>query len=249
MPLLLTDAGLWYLCIFGYALAVAIAVAKANKDINWFKGAALSILMSYGGGTMVPILLGIPGVLVQNEVAIPAALVAWTVASSSMFDSLARTAWKTSPMLWYASMAAMSIAYEVFRCQVMMGCAAMAVNTLKPPKSYPVATVGPLLCGMLGGIGGGFMPLSVGLEPITGGLNWRIRSAFFFSVWMRMLLDPTTSPYLVGVMPALANAAAGRAMGIAVMAAVPLVSMAMPSFQPLGKNPIVDMVAAKQKSD
>jgi len=113
--------------------------------------------MGYGGGTLCPILCGIPGVLVQNEVAVPMMVFAWSLSSLGAVEAFLLR----NPI----GLAILSTTFEVFRCQVMMGCAAMAVANLQPPKSYPVATVGPLICGMLGGIGGGFMPLSVGLEP------------------------------------------------------------------------------------
>jgi len=226
----LTDARLWYAFIFGYCLAVSLLVRKANKEkgINFYKGAALSCLMGYGGGTLCPILCGIPGVLVQNEVAVPMMVFAWSLSSLGAVEAFLLR----NPI----GLAILSTTFEVFRCQVMMGCAAMAVANLQPPKSYPVATVGPLICGMLGGIGGGFMPLSVGLEPLNNGPNWRISSAFCFSVWMRVLMDPNTQPYLVALEPGLADATAGRALGVAVVAMLPLLATIVPL--PLGMNPL-----------
>uniref|UniRef100_A0A7S2MZU3 Uncharacterized protein n=1 Tax=Haptolina brevifila TaxID=156173 RepID=A0A7S2MZU3_9EUKA len=246
-PFLLMDHHLWYLCIFGYCLSVCILARKANPGIDWYKGAVLTVLMGYGGGMTVPILLGIPGVLVQNEVAIPMMVFTWMLASSSIINSGMDALRTAAPALAFFGVVLLSIAFEIFRCQVMMGCAAMAIANLKPPASYPVATVGPLLCGLLGGTVGGFMPLSVGLEPLSKGLNWRVRSAFFFSIWMRLLLDPTTSPYLVDMMPGLADTAAGRAFGVAVVAALPLVDI-VSGRRLAGPNPLVDLANDQFKS-
>jgi uncharacterized membrane protein YeiH len=241
-PLLLADAPLWWGTLFGYALAVAIAVQKSGAAKNFYQGWVLTCLTGYGGGTLVPMLCGKPGVLIQNEAAVPMALIAWSLVSYvPQIKSMAAT---------LPGAVMLSLCFETFRCTVMMNCANMAVASLAAPKAYSVATIGPLICGMLGGVGGGFMPVSLGVSPLDNGLNWRMRSAFGFSIWMRALVDPTISPYITSVVPAFADHMLGRAFGIFVLIGFPLLSMLVPGFgNPLGANPIVNWYAgAKQKA-
>ena len=47
----------------------------------------------------------------------------------------------------------------------------MAARTLAPILGRP-PVISTLICGMLGGCGGGFMPLDKGLAPLANGLNW-----------------------------------------------------------------------------
>ena len=52
------------------------------------------------------------------------------------------------------------------RCHVIMGCAALAANTLPAFVSgaYSVPVTAPLVCGILGGCGGAFLPADKGLK-------------------------------------------------------------------------------------
>lgn len=73
-----------------------------------------------------------------------------------------------------------------------------ATQTIKN-FGYPVPFVAPLLCGVLGGCGGGFQPLNKGLDPLAGGLNWRVASAIVGSVVLQAgLRDPHTKDYISG---------------------------------------------------
>ena len=68
--------------------------------------------------------------------------------------------------------AASNSGFEVFRYHVLAICSDLASRTLPPVSTGPLAgtlscaLVGPLLCGMIGGCGGAFMPLSNGLKAL-----------------------------------------------------------------------------------
>merc|ERR1719453_97590 len=128
----------------------------------------------------------------------------------------------------------------------MMNTAGMAVGALGPN-----ATVGPLVCGLLGGVGGGFMALSVGVAPLDNGTNWRMCSAFVFTFWMRALADATVSPYFL---PIFGDEAAGKAFGVFLVVLMPLLSMVVPALSSiLGANPLAPKLSApaasKEKKD
>merc|ERR1712023_321032 len=92
----------------------------------------------------------------------------------------------------------LSVTYEVMRTHVMMNCAKMAVGALTPKVSaaYPVPFIGPFIAGLLGGCGGGFMPLDKGLSPVEKATNWRVQSAALGSLWLQLaMVDPYSVPY------------------------------------------------------
>ena len=70
-PLLLepqADTPFFWVALFGYCLAVALAVSANSNPKNFYQGWLLTCLTGYGGGTLVPMLCGKPGVLVGSAV-------------------------------------------------------------------------------------------------------------------------------------------------------------------------------------
>lgn len=218
----------WYCCLFVFCLSVALAVRKTNPK-NFWHGAVASVMAGYGGGTISAMLLGRPGVLVAFEGAVPTMLCAWTLSGLAVVQALESSK---------VAVAALSTCFEMLRAQVAMGAFNGAHAVLSIPRYYPVPTVGPIVAALIGGVGGGFLPASKGLTPLEGGLNWRLRSAFFFAVWLQLTVkDPYAAPYVSAV--GLGDGDAAKAAGVAVLAALPLVSLVFPGFQPLGVNPFV----------
>ena len=106
-----------------------------------------------------------------------------------------------------------SMGFEFIRCHVMILQWTAAASTLgggkMPGFSYPVAVVGPLVCGVLGACGGAFFPTDKGLAAVTGDLPWRVQSGIVGSIWLQLLLaDPNVKPLFAGT--ALADPALGQ---------------------------------------
>ena len=178
---------MYYLCLFGFCLANCRAILKAKPDTHFAHGLALSVLTSYGGSTLCAIMCGNPVVFVVNESLVTLVSIAWCVSHNSLTRKPVDALLSSTPGAYY-----LSVAYEVMRCHVLLGCSKMAATTLAAYRTpfYPVPVVGPLIGAMLGGCGGGFMPLDKGLTPVEKGINWRIGSAVIASVWMLVRAAP-----------------------------------------------------------
>jgi len=225
---------MFWLTGIGFCMANCRIILQAKPQIRFLHGLAMGVLGSYGGSTLAAAMLAKPTVFLINESLVPMFFCVWCVMYTlpSLFLGLLKD---TSVGSIFAS-----CCYEIFRCHVMINCAKMAHATLTvaafPLTSTP--TVGPLICGMLGGCGGGFFPLDKGLGPIEKDTNWRITSAIFGSIWLQLMIsDPTVKPYLAGTM--LADPAWVRFCAVFFFAAFPLLQALMPGFNPLGNNPLV----------
>jgi len=223
-------AWVFYLALAGYALANARAIAQPK--MNYFHGCAMMVLASLGGSTMVAIMCGKAVPLVCNEALVPVCLAAWTAVylvpaqlGAVLNNQIGR--------------ALTSVTYETFRCHVMMNCTKMAASAgLVSSAGGRVAIVGPLIAGLLGGCGGGFMPLSKGLAPLENGTNWRIASAAINSVWMFLSTQHPDSVAAIGI-----KTDTARCLAIAFFVTVPLVE-AVSGMRLLGANPLVPAKAA-----
>ena len=165
---------MFYLTLVGFCAANGLTILKATPKINYFHGCALMVLSCFGGSTMAAIMCGQPVAFVCNEALVSCCLATWTV--MYLLADLTTGLLTGNPIGRYLT----SCTYEIQRCHVVMNCTKMAAAKLPSALAVPadgrVAIIGPLIAGLLGGCGGGFMPLNKGLDPLAGGVNWRIAS-------------------------------------------------------------------------
>jgi len=222
---------LWFVHLFIFCFIIALGV-RAGKPASWWKGAAQTCMCSYGGGSLASMILGLPAVWCALECAMPFALTAYTVSAYWPYGAIPK-----SKIL----RGIFSTTYELMRAFVVFGAFTKAVNTLKPSAYYPVPVCGPILCALVGGVGGGFLPPSLGFAPLDNGLNWRFRTAFFLGIWLQLTHnDPNVKPYISPY--GLDDPATAKAIGAGLIALLPLLSLAIPPLQPLidgvmGPNP------------
>lgn len=246
------DAFLWtgeygvyvyWIALTGFCLANAKAILGASKDINFFHGLALQLMTAYGGSTICAILCGNPVVFFVNESLAPVALLAFSalyVARTSLFALMESN----------LGAVCISIAYETTRCHVLMNCAAGAAKTMPAFLSgaYPVPIVAPLVCGVIGGCGGAFLPADKGLKPLENGTNWRVASAMLCSVWLHCVMnDPHTKATLLGLAPMLEQQSWCRFCAVA-FCVVGGTASVLTGRTPLGANPLVIAAPAKSKA-
>jgi len=217
---------MFWLCLFGYCMAVYRIVLDTKPTIRYAHGLVLGVVSATGGSTMAALLCGKPVPIVANEALIPALAATWSVMYLLPDQCLA--------MLKNTSVGSIfaSLTYEMFRCHVMMNCAKMAAGTLAATM-FSTPVVGPLVCGAIGGCGGGFMPFDKGLGPLEKDFNWRIGSAVMGSAWMQLNISYP-----------MVSAEWARFAAVAFFALVPMVSSLSPGFFPLGANPLVGKKAA-----
>ena len=230
---------LFYVCLVGFCIANARVILGASPKINFFHGCAMMVLINYGGSTISAVMVGAPVAFVANEALVPVCLAVWTViylVGAGTFDFV-----KTN----LVGAVLQSTTYEIMRCHVLMNCtkqdAALLPSALVVPSAGRVAIVGPLIAGTLGGCGGAFMPLNKGLDPLAGGLNWRISSAILTSLWLFASMQYPETKTAIGLAPDTC-----RVLAVAFLVAVPIVQM-LTGMAPLGANPLVPATAGADK--
>ena len=230
---------MFYATLIGFNIANARAIKGASPNINYFHGCALMVLTNYGGSTLAAVMCGKPVVFAVNEALVSVCLSVWTAIYLSG-DLILKFSKDTG-----VGAVLTSICYETMRCHVLMNSSAMAANTLTSQLAVPapdrVALVGPLIAGVLGGCGGGFMPLNKGLDPLANGTNWRIMSAMICSLWLVLSMQYPDTKAAIGL-------AGPTCKFLCVMFCVlpPLVQM-LTGAAPLGANPLVAGPKLKKK--
>lgn len=233
---------LFWFAISGFCLANAKAILSADKSINFFHGLALQLMTAYGGSTICALMCGKPVVFFVNEALAPVALTTFTVLYAARAPFV-------SAMNSMPGAVLISIAWETMRCHVLMNCAAMAASTLSAFVSgaYPVPVAAPLVCGVIGGCGGAFLPADKGLKPLEKGLNWRTASAIISSLFLQLAMrDPNTKGYFVSLAPALEAQSWCRFSVIAFCVLVGTYSV-ITGATPFGANPLVPPAQGKAK--
>eukprot|EP00316_Scyphosphaera_apsteinii_P012663 CAMPEP_0119303618 /NCGR_PEP_ID=MMETSP1333-20130426/5029_1 /TAXON_ID=418940 /ORGANISM="Scyphosphaera apsteinii, Strain RCC1455" /LENGTH=219 /DNA_ID=CAMNT_0007306345 /DNA_START=234 /DNA_END=893 /DNA_ORIENTATION=+ len=180
---------------------------------------------------MAAIICGKPIPFLCNEALVPVCLVTWLItyrmpvfALESVFDCTLGNA-------------LISVLYEIQRCHVLMNCAVLSAVTLPAALAQPsqdrAAVIGPLISGLLGGCGGGFMPLNKGLDPLAAGSNWRIGSSAVASIWLFLTAHYPTTKAVIGL-----STRTARVVAVIFFVAMPLIEQAT-GLNIFGKNPLV----------
>eukprot|EP00310_Coccolithus_braarudii_P022286 CAMPEP_0183353748 /NCGR_PEP_ID=MMETSP0164_2-20130417/34854_1 /TAXON_ID=221442 /ORGANISM="Coccolithus pelagicus ssp braarudi, Strain PLY182g" /LENGTH=271 /DNA_ID=CAMNT_0025526483 /DNA_START=20 /DNA_END=835 /DNA_ORIENTATION=+ len=231
---LLFSGDLWwmyYVTLVGFCAANARAILGATPKINFFHGCALMVLSCFGGSTLAAIMCGRPVSFVTNEANVSVCLATWAVCF--LLPAI--------PLRLLAGTSIGSVinsaTYEAQRCHVLMNCSSLAASALPAALAQQsagrVPIIGPLIAGLLGGCGGGFMPLNKGLDPLANGTNWRIGSAMLASLWMLLATQYPPSKAAIGL-----SVSSARCVAVSFFVLVPLVQQAT-GFSPFGVNPLV----------
>lgn len=135
-------------------------------------------LTGYGGGLIVPALLGRASFPLSHERALVQLVVAFYLYHSSLSGRFVRAACSWAPFSFI-----LAAGFEVFRTTVMIGWLEAGRATISP-QSAALLTGKPIVawivCGGIGGSGGGFLPFDRGLSLLDKP-NWILVSAFGMS--------------------------------------------------------------------
>lgn len=230
---------MFYFTLVGFCCANAKNILSATPKINFFHGCALMVLANYGGSTLAAVMVGKPVAFVCNEALVTCCLLTWTVvyAMPSLVLGL-----MNNPIGKQLT----SLCYEIMRCHVLMNCTKMAAGCLPAQLAVPaagrVAIIGPLIAGTLGGCGGGFMPLNKGLDPLAGGLNWRIASAMINSTWLFLSMQYPATKDAIGL-----DGDTARFFAVAFFAFCPIVEAVL-GTSVFGANPTSPAAAPAGKA-
>jgi len=238
--LLFTGSFSWmfYVTLVGFCAAIAQSILTSSPRINFFHGMALTLLSCFGGSTLAAIVCGSPMPIVCNEALVPVCITTWAVVYALPSLALGFLVETTACSLLN------SIAFEIQRCHVVMNCVALAAATLPAALAQPsgerIAIIGPIISGLLGGCGGGFMPLNKGLEPLASGINWRISSSAVASLWFFFAALYPPSKAAIGL-----SIKSARFIAVAFFVCVPLIEQATGIKTPFGFNPLVRKKSAE----
>lgn len=167
------------MCLFIY---VFVNLSRQRRDLESkpsFYSFVNLIISSFGGGIIVPTLLNLP-IVPFNDLNITVLIAVYVFQHA--FPKVVEV-YRQSVLLHFFS----TIMFQAFRATVLTSVVLKATSSI-PPSFYDSALFGPIFCGTIGGCGGGFMPLSKGLEPLKGGANASVLTAFMaatgFHIWL-----------------------------------------------------------------
>ncbi|GMI41778.1 hypothetical protein TrCOL_g9128 [Triparma columacea] len=177
--LLLGSFELKTMCLFIY---VFVNLSRQRRDLESkpsFYSFVNLIISSFGGGIIVPTLLNLP-IVPFNDLNITVLIAVYVFQHT--FPKIVEV-YRQSVLLHFFS----TIMFQAYRATVVTSVILKAISSI-PPSFYDSALFGPIFCGTIGGCGGGFMPLSKGLEPLKGGANASVLTAFMaatgFHIWL-----------------------------------------------------------------
>lgn len=157
------------LAMLFYCVFIAQKVRANLPSARWLESGLATMLTAFGGGTIVPLLLGVPVVWLRaNDLFILHVSVAWL-----LVNVVAPAAPPIVGVLLESH--AVRALFQSFRAAVVFALMDMAKGADIPGG---VGVLGLLICGTLGGCGGIFMPFSKGLDPVRAGAPPLMESAF-----------------------------------------------------------------------
>ena len=164
--------------LFGYLFHLAaLKLRKMNDDrkaanqgdMSIFQGVFRLLMLAFGGGTIVPICLGMRPFPFACDVAVPMAFLCYYLALYMPGDLLFKT-WQhnkvVQSLFWFL--------FEVVRANVIILWLKRGYVALEPWKGgqyYPVPVVGPIMAGAFSGCFGGFIHNGL-LACVDQGVPW-----------------------------------------------------------------------------
>mmetsp|Transcript_44017 Transcript_44017/g.88954 ORF Transcript_44017/g.88954 Transcript_44017/m.88954 type:complete len:287 (+) Transcript_44017:3-863(+) len=185
--------------LFGYVMYLAIKVRDVEnargRRFNWLSSILRLLCLSFGGGTVVPIVLGMRPFPFANDAAITLTLVAWWICHYSPGDFFYRS-FKAST----AVRCVFVFLFEVMRCNVIIKWLSNAHTVIPAGQYYAIPIWGPILSGALAGCFGGF--LHGGFSMVESAVPWLAQSSFYVSIYFHAAVyDPTIGPWLQAMSP------------------------------------------------
>ncbi|KAL7542117.1 hypothetical protein ACHAXR_011550 [Thalassiosira sp. AJA248-18] len=175
-----------YMCMLGYTFMHGGKVfAAAPKTASASYKLISMILACTGGGILVPLFINSIPVPLANDAYPIAILISFAI---HYYFPIVWEVIKLSPMV----KACLIVFYEAVRAKVVLTFTIAANDTIAPSVlSFPL--FGPIMCGTIAGCGGAFLPLSKGLDPIAGGMQYPMTSACVGATLVHLFLNTTLS--------------------------------------------------------
>eukprot|EP00968_Pinguiococcus_pyrenoidosus_P028111 scaffold7639_cov258-Pinguiococcus_pyrenoidosus.AAC.6 len=160
--LTLQDATAKLLCAFCFIFMGARAAAKA-KSGSWVESLIRTFLTAFGGGTLVPLILGKPPVFLDSDVLFCMTLLAWALTHLTPVGR-----WVEYNQ---ALRLPLNLGGYIFKAVKCCSTVNTAAKVLSASALYPIPLMGPIVLGVLGSTGGMFLPFDKGLAAVSKGLS------------------------------------------------------------------------------
>jgi len=171
------------MALFLYCMNISLVQYRNVRLKNSFHGAVYTALSAFGGGIIVPVLVGHDGYYpfpLANDLALALIITAYILVRyvHSVRSSLSHT--------WIQGV--MVTGFEAARTLMLLNWLKVASKTI-PSSYFKVPIVGPILCGTIGGCGGAFLPFEKGLGALKDGAPYTLVSAFLASVFFHFSVN------------------------------------------------------------
>jgi hypothetical protein len=163
-------------CVNG---AVAAYNAIGNK-LYWFHSLVFSVITTFGGGFIAPMLMGKPAQALNNDVIIFCCIASWFVVHYCRGHEWLQ--YLPIKMFWMCFLG-------IFRSNAVTNIVATANSIFAKSAYYPIPIFGPIITGtVLGGMGQ-FLPFDKGLVAISKGTPWNIQGAFYTASFYHFMVN------------------------------------------------------------
>lgn len=150
-----------------------------------------SLLLSFGGGSLMPPLVGRPSAWLMLDTMVPLSLLAWLMVNKVPFF---RKVYR-QPIVQILGFALC----EMFRVQTVFLLTGISVKAIGPTMYFDVPVVGPVIAGTLAGCSGLFLPFDKGLSALLQDpLPYNVVTAFLMALTFHVSLNlvPVWAPEL-----------------------------------------------------
>jgi len=171
------------ICIFCYTLYIGVRLRKQLESNFWFHSLVLYFFGAFGGGTIVPTILGKPPVYMANDFVGICGIISWYLTQYCPGDLVNKCFSLAIPKFVLTSVAA------IFLGNLLVDNVQLAHTIFKPSKYYPIPIFGPIICGCLCVSAAQFFPLNRGLDAIKKGVPFNIQSAFVCSTFYHLSIN------------------------------------------------------------
>ncbi len=163
-------------CVNG---AVAAYNAMGNK-LFWLHSLVLSVISTFGGGFIAPMLIAKPAQALNNDVIMFCCVAAWFVVHYCRGHQWLQLL--PIKMFWMCFLG-------IFRSNAVTNIVATSNSIFAKSAYYPTPLFGPIITGtVLGGMGQ-FLPFDKGLVAISKGTPWNIQGAFYTASFYHFMVN------------------------------------------------------------
>lgn len=155
--------------MLGYTFYTGTKVFKTYGDKPVSFKFVMMVLACTGGGLITPLLINSMPVIISNDSYAVTILITFSL---HHYFPVLRDVVDHSNILKVLT----TLMYQVTRAYVVVLFTGTSAAKI-PASLFPFPVFGPIFCGAISGVGGMFMPLNKGLDPIKEGLDYNMITA------------------------------------------------------------------------